>query len=143
MLQQRKVQGYLQLKWSPACTYSMEQTTLHHKKNGNFCRQLEDKSIVEVVKLCHILKFTKDQNDSFIESLSLKYLCSVLRSSCVFAQAFHSDEVFVSQLPRWTVSSVCLITTPLLMVLHDFPPDPLQWIKFTSLSSSRHGAAIK
>lgn len=70
----------------------------------------------EVVKLYHIQKFTKDQDDSFPESLSLKYLCSVLRSSCIFAKAFSSDEVFVSQLPKWTVYSVSLIRMPLLIV---------------------------
>lgn len=77
-----------------------------------------------MVNLYHIQKFTKDQDDTFVESLSLRYLCHVLRSSSISAKAFSSDELFVSQLPKWKVYSVYLIRMPLLMylILHYFPP---------------------
>lgn len=49
----------------------------------------------------------------------------VLSSSCIFAKAFSSDDVFVSQLPKWTLYSVCLRRMPLLMVF-DASWRPLQ-----------------
>lgn len=78
--------------------------------------QSKDTRMLKWSSCYYILKFTTDQDDSFTRSPSLKYLCTVLSSSCIFAKAFSSDDVFVSQLPKWMLYSVCLRRMPLLMV---------------------------
>lgn len=90
--------------------------TQQHKRNEKFCMSLKDTRILKWSNCYHILKFIKDQDHSFTKRLLLKNLWNVLNWSYILAKAFTSNDIFVPQLPNWTLHSVCLIRMPLLMI---------------------------